>query len=369
MALHTYSDLVRGADRPVLDPHPVQARLLLTAIGVGTARSRLYLPLVCAILLLPVGLAGHWLAWAGGCLVVVGCWVGMLGVGFAIHLGGVWAGLSPAFADILDAIRGDSPRTQAALIYAPGLALALVGLAAGLAAAGLGAALEGMTMGWLYLALPPLLGLIGGLAARPLADLCYVRATALLTEIDGMFSGLQDAEQGTEVYLEWLARRDPELLRALRQGWRRLRIWPMGAWFLGALGALAGWQASPDAPVKVLLIAGAAVLLLGALPCRLAEGDPQWLDQALSLSRWRVARARMLAAFSYAQGAILPPAFTLWVRHGSEALVVIAQVELLAVVGAVAGAAGASRWRGQALWLYGPASLLLWALAVGRLFP
>ena len=59
MALHTYSDLVRGPDRPVLDPHPVQPRALLTAIAVRTALDRLYLPLVCALLLLPVGLDGH----------------------------------------------------------------------------------------------------------------------------------------------------------------------------------------------------------------------------------------------------------------------------------------------------------------------
>ena len=48
---------------------------------------------------------------------------------------------------------------------------------------------------------------------------------------------------------------------------------------------------------------------------------------------------------------------------------VVAQIELLAMIGAAIGAILASRWRGQALWLYGPGSLLLWALAVGRLFP
>ncbi|MEC8424945.1 MAG: hypothetical protein VX000_14270, partial [Myxococcota bacterium] len=45
MAMHTYGDLVRGPDRAVLDPHPVQPRALLSAIALRTARERAYLPL------------------------------------------------------------------------------------------------------------------------------------------------------------------------------------------------------------------------------------------------------------------------------------------------------------------------------------
>ena len=90
-------------------PPPPPSRLQrLGAIAPGTAGQRVYLPLVCSILLLPVGLAGHWIAWLGGSLVVLGCWISMLGVGFAVHLASVWAGLSPSFAQVLDAIRGGS---------------------------------------------------------------------------------------------------------------------------------------------------------------------------------------------------------------------------------------------------------------------
>ena len=40
--LATYSALVRGPDRAVLDVHPIRARLLVTAIGRMTLRSQLY---------------------------------------------------------------------------------------------------------------------------------------------------------------------------------------------------------------------------------------------------------------------------------------------------------------------------------------
>ena len=66
MCLHTYTDLVRGSDRPVLDPHPVQARALIEALAYRTAIERIYLPLIGAILLLPVGWVGHWGAFCAG---------------------------------------------------------------------------------------------------------------------------------------------------------------------------------------------------------------------------------------------------------------------------------------------------------------
>ncbi len=191
MALHTYTDLVRGPDRPVLDPHPVQPRLLLSAIAARTARERLYLPVMGSILLLPVGLAGHWLAWALGSAVVAGAWVAALGVGFAVHLGGVWAAMSPELAGLMNLVRGNNPRMQAALIYAPGVALAVVGVAVGMAASGAGGVLMGWTPGYALLAVPPAVGVMGWLVARPLADAWYVRATALLSEIDAQWAGLE----------------------------------------------------------------------------------------------------------------------------------------------------------------------------------
>lgn len=368
LSISTYGALVRGPDRAVLDPHPVQPRLLLDALVVQTARAQLGLPAMAALLLLPVGLAGHWAAWAGGAALALGAWICGLGLGFAGSLGGVWAAYSPGLARLLDALRGANPRMQAALIYAPAAVLGVGGTAVALAASGLRAALEGWGPGWAFLALPPVIGLAGLALARPLADAWYVRATALLAEIDGQWAGVENIQEQTSVYLEWVARGDRELTRALRQGWRRLRSWASGGWLLGVLGALAGWTGSPDAPDRVLMVAGGAVLLLGALPVRLAEGDPGWLDQSLGVSPTRVGRARALTAWLYAQGAVLPAFAALALRHGlGAALRPLLAVEALAALGALLGALAARHQGPRGAWLYLPAAVLLWALVINTL--
>lgn len=365
MSISTYGALVRGPDRAVLDPHPVQPRLLLDALVIQTAAANLALPAMAALLLAPVGLAGHWGAWAGATALVVGAWICGLGLGFAGSLGGVWAAYSPGLAAILDLLRGANPRMQAALIYAPAAVLGVGGLACAFAAAGLRAGLTGWAPGWAFLALPPVIGVVGLAVARPLAEVWYVRATALLAEIDGQWAGVENIAEQRVVYLEWAARGRRELVRALRQGWRRLRSWASGAWLLGGLGALAGWTGSPDAPDRVMVVVGGAVLLLGALPVRLAEGDPDWLDLSLGVPRGQVSRARAMAAWLYAQGAVIPAIAALTLRHGLGAAPrPLLALELLAAVGAGLGALAARHQGARGAWLYLPAAVLLWALVI-----
>ena len=369
MALHTYTDLIRGPDRPVLDPHPVQARALLAAIVTRTARQRAYLPLMGAILLSPIALQGEagLLAWLGACGVVLGAWACALGVGFAIHLCAVWAALSPSATVFLAVLRGANPQMQAALIYSPGAALAIVGLAVYMAAAGLSGALQGWMPGLAFLAAPPLIGLVGLWVSSRLAGAYYVRTTTILSEIDAQWAGIEEAEEAGHVYLDWLARGRPELLRALRQGWRTRRLWALGAWGVGLVAALEGWSADPGAPAQVMLVAGGGVLLIAALPTQLAAGDPPWLDTALNVSPWRVGCARAAAAFFYAQGVIVPPIAALLVRQGSalSAAAVAGVLEAAALVGAAIAAGCASRLRLRGIWLYGPIATLIWALILG----
>ena len=369
LSLHTYTELVRGSDRPVLDPHPVQPRPLVAALAWKVALERWYLPAMAAVLLAPVGLAGHWAAWGGAVALAAGAYVCGLGLGVLVSLGGVWAAFSPGLASVLDFLRGDNPRMQAALIYAPGVVLAVGGLAVGLAAGGLGAAIDGWTPGLAMLALPPVVGGLALLAAGPVADATYVKATALLAEIEAMWGGVEDAaEEDRRVYLEWVAGPRTELLRALRQGWRRLRTWPTGAWILGFGGFFAGWSGEPGAPGRVVAFAGGAVLLVAAVAPRLAEGDPEWLDRALGVSAGQVGRARATVAWLYAQGAIIPPVLAVAVRHGAgEAAGALAAVEALAAVGAVVSAGVAWRWRGKGLLAYGPVAVVLWALVAGAM--
>ena len=361
MALHTYADLVRSPDRAVLDAHPVAPRALLRAIAVRTAVQRSYLPVVGAILLAPVIPKAGWVPWLGGVGVVSGAWLAALGVGFAVHLGAVWAGLSDRLAMLLDLLRGDNPRMQAALIYAPGFALMVVAFAVAFAAGGLARAVAGDPSGWALLAVPPAVGVVGWFAAGPLADRYYVRATALLTEVDGMVAGVAAAEEDQLVYLEWISRRRPELLRQLRQGWRAHRSWAVGSWGLGVLGLLAAWSTEPGIAARLMTVVGGCVMLYAVLPPRLASGDPPWLDQALGVKSASVDRARAVVAFAYAQGAVIPALLAGLLRHGTAILPALLAVEMVGAL-LVFGAAMAARRMGErAAWVVGPVALVAWA--------
>ncbi len=366
MAIHTYADLVRSADRPVLDAHPVAPRLLLRAVAARTARQRLSLPIAACIFLLPVGLEGSWTAWAGAAGVVFGAWLSMLGLGFTVHLGGVWAGMSPGLARLMDLVRGDNPRMQAALIYAPGVALAVVGMAVMWAAGGLAWALQGDPRGWAFLAIPPAVGLAGWVAAGPLAERQYVRATALLTEVDALGAATEDPEESRRVYLEWLAGdQRPALLRQLRNAWRAHRTWAFAAWLLGLSGALAGWSDDPDIAARIATTCGGAGLVIAALPTRLVLGDPAWLDAALGVRPRSVLLARATTGLLYAQGALLPAVLTGLFRHGAAAAPALLAVELLTALAALAAAALAARLRHRATLVYGPLAVLAWAALAG----
>lgn len=364
MCLHTYTDLVRGSDRPVLDPHPVQARALIVALAYRTGMERIYLPLMGAVLLFPVGMAGHWTAFGAGLgLVVSGYWVG-LGVGLSTHLAAVWASQSRQLATLLDAIRGDNPTMQAALIYAPGFALGVAGVSLALASAGMESGLDGWRWGWVWMVLPLGLGGLGLFYARQLADRFYVRTTAVLGEIDSMYAGIDAVDDDRAVYLEWLAAERPEILRALRHGWRGLRSWPIGAWVLGAILGVIAFSKDPDSPEQIRILASAGVLLIAAVALRMAARDPRWLDQALGVSRIRVAASQGWVAFLYAQGVVIPAAFGLWIRHREIALHVLMYIELIGLTGALLAAFSAWGWRGRGVWAYGPLGIIVWAIGL-----
>lgn len=243
------------------------------------------------------------------------------------------------------------------------MALGLGGLAVGLAAAGARAALEGWAPGFLLLGLPALMGLAGIVASGPLSDRHYVLATWLLAEVEGSYAAIERSDDARAVYLEWAARH-AKTRRALRQGWRRLRTFATGAWGLGAVGLFAGWSAEPEALARVIQVAGGAVVLLGVLPARLADGNPEWLDRWLGVRASAVARGRAAATLLYQQGALILPVLALLVRQGlGPALTALVALELLALAAAILCAGLAARWRGRALWSYGPLGLVLWAAA------
>ena len=359
-ALRGADAVVRSPERPVLDAHPVDGRALTRALVRRAAVG--LLPGLAASVLALGGLAlrvGPG-AWAAGALVVVGGGLGGLGVGAAMHLGAVDLALRPAAAPLLDALRGANPRPQAALIYAPGVAIFVVGAAIFLAGAGAGAALDGRPAGLLWAALPVALGLAGAAVAPRLGARLYARATLVLAEVDAAYGLAPRAEAAAEVYLGWAARGSPERLRALRAGWRRLRPWPVLLWAVGGLTALVAAGRDAAAPGVAAAAAGLALAVAGVLPARLAALDPPWLTRALGLGGLSTVRARAEVALLYGVGAWLPGLLVALLRHGGAALAPWAGLPPLALGAAGLGALAAARWGAGAAPRVAPVFLLGW---------
>ncbi len=357
--LNTYSDLVRGSDRPVLDVHPVRATQLVHAIALRTFITRAYLPAVAAVLLSPLALRGHPEAYIGSLALVLAAWLAGLGVGFMVHLGGIWAASSEALSAVLDAIRGDNPRMQAALIYSPGAALLLVGVGVELGAIGLELGLSGWRPGWLWLAIPAAMGAAAFVLVGPLAERYYVRASLVLAEVDGAWGQAEQAEQAEKVYLEGLSRGDGEVLRALRLGWRTLRIYATGGWILGLLVAVAGWSA----PERLIFWGGLAVVWACSVASLMPAHDPPQLDRALGVRAGRVMAARVRVAMAYGAGALVPVMAVVLVRH-FDGGTVLGMLVLYALSGALSATA-ARMWRAHAPWAYGAVGIVMWSAFVG----
>ena len=364
LALRQYSDLVRGPDRAVLDCHPIQPRRLLLALAQRSLTTQLPVLLAGVAVQAPVLVAGQGEAFGAGVALVAGTWLAALTVPYGVYLGAVWAARSPSMEALLEAARGDNAPMHAALLYAPGIVAGVVGFPLSQSALVVEGILGGWTGGWVWLLLLPGLAAAGLAAALPLADRYYVSTTALLTEMDGQYAGIAEADESGHVYLEWTATGRPELLRALRQAGRRLWPYSVGAWTGGALAALAAWtRAGGETGWMLLLVTGGAVLI-GTMPAALAAGDPPWLDRALGVSRARVGAARATAAVLYAQGLLVLPLFALILREGVAALVPLLLAELLVVVTAVLSATAAARFGARAGWIVGPFALVLWAAAL-----
>lgn len=348
MALLAYGEGVRGPDRGLADLHPVLVAPYTAARRSATTRASWAWLGGALPLLLPLHHRPD--ALAAGAALVVGGWAAGQACGLALALAAPSLGASPTLAPLLDAVRGPNPRPQAALIWAPGVALAAAGLAVVAGAYGMAAG------GWGLAALVlPWVVAVAARRVRPSArDLCVI--PAVLADVDASWAAVDAADDGQRVYMEgpvrWLpAPMRPEVLRHLRHGWREHRAFLNGAWLLVAVcvvAALSGeWLALP------LLVATAAAL--GALGPRMAAHDPPWLD--LALPRRGVARARALALAGWIGAALLLPTGALLARgHAPAALLVVG-------LGGVLAAAGG--W--MAPWPYAAASLGAVAVSLGWL--
>ena len=359
IAMKTYQEIIRGSDREVLNPHPIQPDLLFKAIAVRTVKQTWSLPVAVWFIAWPLIVNTQTFTlndnllpymWLGVLLVVT--WAGMIGFGYMIHLASVRVARSPSFASTLDLIRGANPREQAAFIYAPAFAFFIMGVVLMFASSACYAVSTGYWPLLPVVFLPIILGVVGSGMAVSLAKSEYVLATAILAEIDARWANLEVEDEQQQVYLDWLASKNPELKRALRQGWRRLRIWPLGAWAVGGLAFISGWSGDLQ---TCLVISAVGVCFVSGIPILLSQGDPKWLDLALGVDQRKVAVARWQTAVLYAQGAIIP--VVIFLRNYPSLLI---GLEIVAVVCGALSTILAARFRGG-MWAYISFGILLCA--------
>lgn len=355
MALQTYGDVVRSPILNIISIHPVLARPLLQAIVLQRMkRSWIWLASFW-ILLFPLLAINQFEIFALASVLLCGSWVGGIGIGYAVNLASIWAARSPKMTEILDLARGQNSREQAAFIYAPGVALVIVGLALALAVGGLRASIEGNVLWSVFLLLPFLLGIVGYAVANALMEEEFLRVSSILTDIDAHWNAVEEGEDPNAVYLDWMAQKNPELLRVLRAGWREHRIYPVLAWCLGLFCSIL-FLTDRLAEMKGGVIV--SCVLLGTLSAQLAKGDPNWLDRALGIDSRRVMLARARVSFLYGLGIVIPTAIAGMVKQGLEQLsLLLSFVFFLAMVSIL------SAWlakRGQ-WFIYLPVALVIGA--------
>jgi hypothetical protein len=188
---------------------------------------------------------------------------------------------------VLDAIRGGNPREQAAFIYAPGTALAVMGVALIFSAGATRLAIEGRTGFAAWILAPLCIGILGWIAALRLAETHLIRAGMILSDIDAHWGVVEEDEDEGAVYLDWLAKSNPHRLRLLRQSWRLHRWVTIGLWCIGGVVALMQWLGDD---FEVTLASGLVSTTFIVFPMRLLKHEPQWLQWSLGIERriqWR----------------------------------------------------------------------------------
>ena len=282
-ALQTYTDVVRHPERFIFGVHPIRAGWFLKSV----CRQQIVSSILYVLLSLGVW-SGVPLAWIGWIIVyVLSSWFGGVGIGYAVHLGSVWAATSPLMAGVLDSIRGANPREQAAFIYAPGVALAFMGVALIFGAGATRLAIEGRVEFVPWVMAPGFLGFVGWIVAQKLADHHLIRAGMILSDIDSHWGVVESEEDERAVYLDWLATGHPHRLRLLRQSWRLHRWITIGLWLMGGLVALLQWLGDD---FEVVLASGIVATAFVVFPSRLLQHEPKWLQWSLGIdlrTQWR----------------------------------------------------------------------------------
>jgi hypothetical protein len=354
VALASYQLVVRGPDRGVVDLHPILAEPWFAARLRSVALATL--GWLGGAIAFTTPLLPHPAWFLGACVALPLAWLAAVGVGVGLNVAAPAVGLEPSWAWALDAVRGPNPRLQAALLYAPGVALTVAGAGAMAGAFGVSSGLSGRGAATLLTLVPLVLAAAAARFGRAHAGE-VARYPAILGEIEGAYAATDAVEEARHVYFDWAVRLVPvglrrDLLRELRHLWRSQRGWAMGAWALGGLAALDAWGGGTRVGVACL----AMVALGGA---RIAAEEPRWLESWLALGRGRLLAARALAVWLHLQPVALGA--VVGVLRGN--VVPVAVLEGTAVVFALVAAASGVVLRERALVAYLPLAVLTWGVA------
>ena len=277
MALQTYTGIVRHPERNIFGVHPILSVPFLYSVALEQVKGSLLWWLTAVGIWSAVSMS--WFPWILLCLT--SAWIGGIGVGYGVHLGSVWAARSPNIAPVLDMLRGQNPKEQAAFIYAPGVALGLMGLSLLFSTGATRLVIEGQHKLAPWILLPLGVGVVGWLVALRLAPTYLLRASMILVDIDAHWNSLEDGDQEDGVYLDWLATDKPHRLRLLRNSWRLHRWVTYLAWSVGGLSALFLWL---EDLVSALVLCGAASIAFLFFPMLLSKSEPKWLQWSLGIS-------------------------------------------------------------------------------------
>lgn len=359
LAIDTYGVLIRSPDRSTLAILPVEPGEVAVEELADVARARAWVILVAAILLAPIGLEVGIGVWLGSVGVVFGAFAAGLTVSAATHLLAVGAADNPRLAGLLDLLRGSNPREQAAFLWAPGLALAVASLPVALAIEGVRRFSQGEPLALVALVLPLAMAAFAFSRVPGLAQRGWFQASAVLADIDARYAMVEEAEEATAAYLDWMPRFLPDrvalyALKDLRQGWRARRSWISGAWGVGLLAAMASWSADAASPGRALAIGVLGIWLMGVVGVLMERDEPDFLRAWLPSGGSARSLARGVVLCAWLQPAVWLPVVVLSIRHGLGQALTGLLLGQCAVFGAALLAVLCMRLRDRGVLAYGP---------------
>lgn len=365
LSIDVYTALVRGPTREVLAILPVEPAAVARAELVRVAFERWWLVPALAVILGPLAVADPAL-WAASVAALAGTFATALTASAAGHLLAIWVAEAPLFAPLLDALRGNNPRPQAAFLYAPGAVLVAVAGILYAAASAVPGAARAEPAALLQLLVPWVASALAWLVVPRLARATWFRGSLVLSEIDARYAALADPEEATRVYLDWMPRWlpaawRPYALNDLRHGWRSRRTLVMLGWLLAVLALGVGWSNAETAPWRSAAVAVGAVWLVAANGVLLAADEPPFLRVWLPGGGLAALGARAVVLLLWVAPPVALGTLAALIRHGGAAALGVFWVSGLAALMAVGLAVACAQLRERGMTIYAPVAAILGA--------